>query len=101
LSLLYIINPLSLVSASIHMGVHSESTRLVSFEFTYINVSFSMPKCSLSLSFIFDPIAFIDSTICPNLNPVPASFFDSFLLIDHHLPFIHTSIWKNVIWNKN
>jgi hypothetical protein len=100
LSLLDIIDPLSLISASVHMSINSEYACLVSFEFSNINITFCMPKCSFSFSFIFYPVAFIYSSICPYLNPITTSFFYSFLFINHHLTFIHTSIRKNVIWNE-
>ena len=101
LPLLNIVYPLSFVSASIHMSVNSKSTCLVCFEFTNINVSFSMPKCSFSLSFIFYPVALINSTVCPYLNSISTSFFYSSLLIDHHLSFVHASVGEHIIWYKN
>ena len=60
------------------MCIFSEAIRHVILEFTSVDVSFSMPKGSLSFSLAKAPIALIMSAVYPVLHSIAMPYQSSF-----------------------
>jgi hypothetical protein len=87
------------------MSVDTKSISLISFELASINVTFGMPEGTFSLSFVANPLTFVDSTIDPFLNTISAPHFTTtrslaIVLVNEHLTFVHGSIWEHIVIHK-
>ena len=75
---------------------------LISFEFTGVDVSFSVPESSLTFGFIISPFSFINRSVDPFLYTVALPLFKSTaILFYEHLPFIHGAVREHIIVNEN
>jgi hypothetical protein len=75
MTFLYIISEFALVLGTIYMCILTIAVGHIVFEFALINVSFSVPKSTLSFCLIVTPLTLVMSTVIPVLNAVTMSYY--------------------------
>jgi hypothetical protein len=90
-TLLDIIHEVSFVLASVDMSILSIPVGHIILEFSFIYITFRMPKCALSVSFVEEPFALIMCTISPILHSIAMPYFIK-PIISFAFPMIHLSI---------
>jgi hypothetical protein len=68
LTMLFILEPLALVTRSISVVINTETVRLIVLPIAIINVTVCMDQTTSSVGLIVLPIAFVQRSINPNLN---------------------------------
>ena len=70
MSFLNIVFKLSFILRTVDVSILSITVRHIILEFSLIDITFSMPKCTLAFRFVKEPLTFIMSSISPVLYAI-------------------------------
>ena len=102
ISVLFIFEPVSLISRAIDMGVNSLSVSFVVLPLTLVNVSVSMDQSASPVCFVVFPVTLIPRSVQPNLDSSTLSDFRVYypiFITCQLLPF--SFIFRSILKHKN